>query len=77
MDVILTGIKNFLQMINENWTLITVVIGLGILVYKKIVNYLALSDAEKIELALDQIRIAALKMVVPTFPFNFPSSFND
>lgn len=63
MDVILTGVKNFLQMINENWTLITVVIGLGILVYKKIVNYLALSDAEKIELALDQIRIAALKMV--------------
>ena len=63
MEVILTGIKNFLQLINENWTLITVVIGLGILVYKKIVGYLKLSEQEKINLALDQIRIAALKMV--------------
>jgi len=63
MEVILTGVKNFLQMINENWTLITVIIGLGILVIKKIKNYLSLSDQEKIELALEQIRITALKMV--------------
>lgn len=63
MDVVLTGVKNFLQMINENWTLITVIIGLGMLVFKKIKNYLSLSDQEKINLALEQIRITALKMV--------------
>ena len=63
MEVILTGIKNFLELINQNWTLITVIIGLGILVYKKIKNYISLSEQEKIELALEQVRIAALKMV--------------
>lgn len=63
MEQVLTGIRNFLDLINQNWTLITVIIGLGILVYKKIKNYLSLSDQEKIDLALKQIRITALKMV--------------
>lgn len=63
MDVILTGIKNFLQIINENWTLITVIIGLGMLVFKNVKNYLSMSDQEKIDLALEKIRITALKMV--------------
>ena len=63
MEQVLTGIRNFLDLINQNWTLITVVAGLGILVYKKIKNYLSLSDQEKIDLALKQIRITALKMV--------------
>lgn len=63
MEQILTGIKNFLDLINQNWTLITVVIGLGILVFKKVKSYLSLSDQEKINLALGQIRISALKLV--------------
>lgn len=63
MAQILTGIKNFLELINENWTLITVIIGLGILVFKKVKNYSQLSDEEKVALALKQIRITALKMV--------------
>lgn len=63
MEQILIGIKNFLELINQNWTLITVVIGLGILVYKKIKSYLSLSDQEKINIALGQIRVTALKMV--------------
>lgn len=63
MEQVLTGIRNFLDLINQNWTLITVVAGLGILVYKKIKNYLSLSGQEKIDLALKQIRITALKMV--------------
>lgn len=63
MEQLLTGLKNFLDLINQNWTLITVVIGLGILVFKKIKSYLSLSDQEKIDLALGRIRITALKLV--------------
>lgn len=63
MEQVLTGIKNFLDLINQNWTLITVIIGLGILVFKKVKGYLFLSDQEKINLALEKIRITALKMV--------------
>lgn len=63
MEQILTGIKNFLDLINQNWTLITVIIGLGILVFRKVKNYLSLSEQEKIDLALKKIRITALKLV--------------
>lgn len=63
MEQILVGIKNFLDIINQNWTLITVIIGLGILVFKKVKSYLSLSEQEKIDLALERIRITALKMV--------------
>lgn len=63
MDVVLTGVKNFLELINENWTLVTVIIGLGILVFKKIKSYLSLSEQEKINLALEQVRVTVLEMV--------------
>ena len=63
MEQLLIGLKNFLELINQNWTLITVIIGLGILVFKRIKNYLSLSEQEKIDLALKQIRVTALKMV--------------
>ena len=63
MEHALTGVKNFLDIINQNWTLITVIIGLGILVFKKIKSYLSLSEQEKIDLALKKIRITALKLV--------------
>jgi hypothetical protein len=63
MGQVLIGLKNFLELINQNWTLITVIIGLGILVFKRIKSYLSLSEQEKIDLALKQIRVTALKMV--------------
>lgn len=63
MEQILVGIRNFLGLINQNWTLITVIIGLVILAFKKVKNYLSLSKQEKINLALEQIRITSLKMV--------------
>ena len=59
----LNGIKNFLQIINDNWTLITVIIGLAIGVYQKIKAYAQKSDAEKIAIAKKQIRETMLKMV--------------
>ena len=63
MEQVLVGIKNFLDLINQNWTLITVIIGLGILVFKKAKSYMSLSEQEKIDLALKRIRVTALKMV--------------
>lgn len=63
MTFLLNGIKNFLELINENWTLITLVIGLGILAYTRIKNYLSLSQEQKINVALGQIRNSALKLV--------------
>lgn len=59
----LNGIKNFLQIINDNWTLITVIIGLAIGVYQKIKGYIQKSNAEKIAIAKKQIRETMLKMV--------------
>ena len=63
MEQVLTGVKNFLELINQNWTLITVIIGLIILLFNKLKKYLSLSEQEKINLALKQIQITALKMV--------------
>ena len=63
MEHVLTGLKNFLELINQNWTLITVVMGLGLLAFRKIEAYLSLSEQEKINLALEQVRVTALKMV--------------
>lgn len=59
----LNGIKNFLQIINDNWTLITVIIGLAIGAFQKIKAYTQKSDAEKIAIAKKQIRETMLKMV--------------
>lgn len=58
------GIKNFLEFINNNWTLIITIIGLGLGIYTKIKNYLNLSKQEKINIAIEQIRKTMLDMVV-------------
>ena len=63
MTIILNGIQNFLQFINDNWTAIIVIIGLLIAVYKKIKNYLKLSNEEKINIAKKHIEEVILKLV--------------
>lgn len=60
---ILNGIKNFLMLVNEHWTEIIVVIGLGLAVSKKVVTYLKKSDEEKIQIAKEQMRERMLKWV--------------
>ena len=60
---IFDGIKNFLSLVNENWTTICVCIGLIILLAKKIKDYLNKTDDEKVELALKQINEIMLKFV--------------
>lgn len=59
----LNGIKNFLQIINDNWTTILVIIGLLIGLWKKIEDYIAKSDEEKIEIAKKQIANAILEKI--------------
>ena len=45
---ILDGIRNFLELVNENWTTIIVIIGLVIAITKKGIVYFNKSDEEKI-----------------------------
>ena len=60
---ILDGIKNFLELVNENWTTIIVIIGLVIAVTKKAINYFSKSDEEKIAIAKKQIQETMLKLI--------------
>ena len=60
---ILDGIKNFLQLVNDNWVTITVIIGLALGVYKKAKDYFKKSDEEKIEIAKKQISQIILKKI--------------
>ena len=60
----MNGLKNFLEFINNNWTLIITIIGLGLGLYTKIKNYLKMSKQEKIDIALEQIRNVMLDLVV-------------
>lgn len=60
---ILTGIQNFLEIINNNWTTIMVIIGLIIAISKKAKNYFSKSDEEKIAIAKKQIQETMLRMI--------------
>lgn len=60
---ILNGIQNFLQFVNDNWTSIMVIIGLGIAVGRKVKDYFSKSDEEKIAIAKAQIQQTMLKMI--------------
>lgn len=62
MDI-LNGIKNFLSLINDNWTTILVIIGLALALWKKIESYLKLSTDKKIEIAKKQISENILKLI--------------
>ena len=61
--VVLNGIKNFLTLINDNWTTVIVILGVLIALYKKAKNYLSLSDEEKIAIAKKHIEETMLKMI--------------
>lgn len=60
---ILTGLENFLKLINDNWTTICVIIGLAVGVYQKVKIMMAKSDEEKIAIARQQISEIILHMV--------------
>lgn len=62
MDI-LNGIKNFLSLINDNWTTILVIVGLALALWKKIESYSKLSTEKKIEIAKKQISENILKLI--------------
>lgn len=59
----LKGIQNFLQFINNNWTIIIIIISLLIALYQKIKSFVSKSNKEKIEQAKKQIKEICLKLV--------------
>ena len=59
----LNGIKNFLSLINDNWTTILVIVGLALALWKKIESYSKLSTDKKIEIAKKQISENILKLI--------------
>ena len=59
----LTGIQNFLQFINDNWTAIVVIISLIIAIVQKTKNYFSKSNEEKIAIAKTQISETVLKLI--------------
>ena len=63
MEIVLNGIKNFLQMINDNWTTILVIVGLVVAIVKKVKDYVKKSDEEKIAIAKEQITNTVLKLI--------------
>lgn len=60
---ILNGIQNFLEMLNENWTIMIVIIGLSIALANKIIDYVKLTNDEKIEIAKKQVSEIILKLI--------------
>ena len=60
---ILTGICNFLQFINDNWTMMITIVILIAAIAKKIFDFLDSSEEEKIAIAKEQIQETMLKLV--------------
>ena len=60
---ILNGIKNFLSLINDNWTTILVIVGLALALWKKIESYSKHSRDKKSEIAKKQISENILKLI--------------
>lgn len=60
---VLTGIHNFLNIINEHWTMIASIITLCIVIVNKFKSYFSLSQEKQIEIAKTQINVIMLKLV--------------
>lgn len=59
----ITGLENFLRLINDNWTTILVIIGLVVGLYQKIRIFISKSDEEKIKIAKTQISDMLMHLV--------------
>lgn len=63
MDILLNGVRNFLELINNNWTTIVVIIGLIIGFIEKVKVHFSKSNTEKVGIAQEQIKNIMLKLV--------------
>lgn len=59
----LYAIQNFLQLVNDNWTVIIVIVALLISIGKKAKEFFSKSDDEKIAIAKKQVRETMLKLI--------------
>lgn len=59
----MTGVQNFLQILNENWISILVCIGLVLGIVRKTVDFFSKSDEEKVAIAKTQVQQTILKMI--------------
>ena len=59
----LNGIKNFLEFLNANWTVIAVILGLVVALIQRVKAFIGKTDDEKIQIAKKQIKEIMLKMV--------------
>lgn len=59
----LNGIKNFLEFLNANWTVIAVLLGLVVALIQRVKVFIGKTDEEKIQIAKKQIKEIMLKMV--------------
>ena len=59
----LNGIKNFLEFLNANWTVIAVLLGLAVALIQRVKVFIGKTDEEKVQIAKKQIKEIMLKMV--------------
>lgn len=60
---ILYAIQNFLRLVNDNWTVIIVIIALIISISKKAKEFFSKNDEEKIEIAKKHVQETILKLI--------------
>ena len=60
---ILYAIQNFLQLVNDNWTVIIVIVALIISISKKAKEFFGKNDEEKIEIAKKHVQETILKLI--------------
>lgn len=60
---ILYAIQNFLQLVNDNWTVIIVIVALIISISKKAKEFFSKNDEEKIEIAKKHVQETILKLI--------------
>ena len=60
---ILYAIQNFLKLVNDNWTVIIVIVALIISISKKAKEFFSKNDEEKIEIAKKHVQETILKLI--------------
>ena len=63
MNIGINGIDNFLNFLNENWTMISAIITVAFIIYDNIKNISKKSKEEQVEIAKSQIKVIMLRLV--------------
>lgn len=63
MTVVLDGVYNFLNFVNNNWTMIAAIVVLVLAIGKKAKEFFSKSQEEQVEIAKAQIRQIMLRLV--------------